>query len=108
MLRGHLDQTRWRESLTALDFAEIEAAQRGELVDVIMRLLFGLMLEKKGRATRGADRRAAVLSKLAGCADQELDVLVDLMLKPLRLQTESRGPGSVSHFVIIELEHTDG
>ena len=34
--------------------------------------------------SRGADRRAAILSTLAGCTDEELPLLVDLMLEPIR------------------------
>ncbi|EJF56189.1 hypothetical protein DICSQDRAFT_71986 [Dichomitus squalens LYAD-421 SS1] len=82
-LRLLLDDTRWRDELTQLDFAQLEADERPELVGVIIRLLYGMMLEKRGR-TRGADRRAAVLSSLAGCSDEELTLLVDLMLQPLR------------------------
>ena len=38
---------------------------------VIVQLLLGVMLEKKGRS-RGAYRRAAVLGMLGGCIDEEL------------------------------------
>ncbi|TFK68467.1 hypothetical protein BDN72DRAFT_821164 [Pluteus cervinus] len=94
LLRSLLDQARWRESLTALDLTELEDAHRSVVVDVMIRLLFGLMLEKRGRSTRGADRRAAVLSVLAGCSDEELGVLVDLMLKPLGLKDAISAAGS--------------
>ncbi|KAF7316852.1 DRIM domain-containing protein [Mycena chlorophos] len=79
-LRALLDDTRWRDELSRLNFAEIQSHDRVEVVDVLIRLLFGLMLERKGRS-RGADRRSAVLSALAGCTDGELGLLVDLMLK---------------------------
>ncbi|KAI8978168.1 armadillo-type protein [Trametes punicea] len=82
-LRMLLDETRWRDELTQLDFTQFKADERPELVDVIIRLLYGTMLERKGR-TRGADRRAAILSSLAGCGDEELVLLVDLMLQPIR------------------------
>ncbi|KAJ7066948.1 armadillo-type protein [Mycena amicta] len=59
-MRAFLDDTRWRDELN-----------RAEVIDVLIRLLFGVMLEKKGRS-RGADRRAAILS---------LGLLVDLMLR---------------------------
>ncbi|KAF5389929.1 hypothetical protein D9757_003643 [Collybiopsis confluens] len=75
-----LDETRWRDELTLLDMAAIEIESRPEVVDVIVRLLFGIMLEKKGR---GPDRRSAVLTALAGCTDAELFLLVDLMLRPI-------------------------
>ncbi|THH26353.1 hypothetical protein EUX98_g7834 [Antrodiella citrinella] len=77
-----LDDTRWRDELTMLNFSDIEETDRPEFVDLTIRLLFGVMLEKRGR-TRGADRRAAVLTVLSGCSDEELEILVDLMLKPL-------------------------
>ncbi|TFY83749.1 hypothetical protein EWM64_g255 [Hericium alpestre] len=81
-LRTLLDETRWRDELTNLDIATIGAEDRAELVDVVTRLLFGMMLERKGRS-RGADRRAAVLSALGGCTDSELSLLVELMLEPV-------------------------
>jgi U3 small nucleolar RNA-associated protein 20 len=68
-LRLLLDETKWRDELTSLYMSSIESKDRHQLVDVIVRLLYGLMLEKKGRS-RGGDRRAAVLTTLAGCADQ--------------------------------------
>lgn len=81
-LRGLLDDARWREEITSLDLAKVEPQDRGELVDVITRLLFGVMLEKRGRS-RGADRRSAILGTLASCTDHELGLLVDLMLQPI-------------------------
>ncbi|EPQ55348.1 hypothetical protein GLOTRDRAFT_61301 [Gloeophyllum trabeum ATCC 11539] len=83
-LRGLLDDTRWRDQLTMLDMSEIEEKDRPELVSVIIRILFGIMLEKRGRS-RGADRRGTILTTLAGCTDEELSILVDLMVDPLQL-----------------------
>ncbi|KAI0316098.1 armadillo-type protein [Amylostereum chailletii] len=77
-----LDETKWRDELTNLDLSSLNPDNRNEVVDVLVRLLFGLMLERKGRV-RGADRRAAVLTALGGCSEAELDLLVRLMLKPL-------------------------
>ncbi|KAI0333223.1 hypothetical protein GY45DRAFT_1319830 [Cubamyces sp. BRFM 1775] len=91
-LRMLLDETKWRDELTQLDFAQFDVDERQELVDVIIRLLFGMMLERKGR-TRGADRRAAILSSLAGCTDEELPLLVDLMLQPVRRERPSQDAG---------------
>ncbi|KAG8220545.1 armadillo-type protein [Butyriboletus roseoflavus] len=81
-LRHFLDDTLWRDELAHLDLASLDATSRPMFVDVTIRLLFGVMLEKKGR-TRGGDRRAAVLSTLAVCSEDELGLLVDLMLKPM-------------------------
>jgi len=55
-----------------------------ELVNILIQLLFGLMLECRGRL-RGADRRAAILTALAGCTDEVLSLLIDLMLQPVLL-----------------------
>lgn len=88
-IRSLLDETRWRDELVILDIRNIEPHDRAEVVDVIIRLLFGFMLERKGR-TRGADRRSAVLSALAGCTDDELGLLVDLMLKPMGMNCTNR------------------
>ncbi|KAJ7637747.1 armadillo-type protein [Mycena polygramma] len=88
-MRAFLDDTRWRDELMRLDLSQVEHQDREEVVEVITRLLFGLMLEKKGRS-RGADRRAAVLGALAGCTDEELGLVVDLMLRSLRSDRTSR------------------
>lgn len=88
-IRLLLDDTRWRDELTLLQIGTVDPGDRHHVVDVIVRLLFGLMLERRGRA-RGADRRAAVLTALAGCTDEELGLLVDLMLKPLGSHKDAR------------------
>lgn len=88
-LHALLDDNRWREELVALNIDAFEFRDRKELVDVIIRLFFGMMLEKRGRS-RGADRRAAVLGTLAGCSNEELGLLVDLMLQPLGFSSSSR------------------
>ncbi|EKM83155.1 hypothetical protein AGABI1DRAFT_118514 [Agaricus bisporus var. burnettii JB137-S8] len=98
-----LDDTRWRDELTSLQIGSIDPMERVEVVDVIVRLLFGLMLERRGRA-RGADRRAAVLTTLSGCSDEELGLLVDLMLKPLGSHKLARHEDGVEgRFVVQEL-----
>ncbi|KAL0955556.1 hypothetical protein HGRIS_001795 [Hohenbuehelia grisea] len=97
-IRSLLDATRWRDELTNLDLTMLEANEREEVVDAITRLLFGIMLERRGRS-RGADRRAAVLSTLGGCTDDELRLLVDLMLRPFRVGATSspgQAPAEVS------------
>ena len=81
-LRHFLDETLWRDELAHLDLSSLDVTDRPIFVDVTIRLLFGIMLERKGR-TRGGDRRVAVLSALAVCSEDELGLLVDLMLKPM-------------------------
>ncbi|KAJ6513279.1 hypothetical protein C8R45DRAFT_857772 [Mycena sanguinolenta] len=88
-MRAFLDDTRLRDELSRLELAEVEPQHRGEVVDAITRLLFGLMLEKRNRS-RGHDRRAAILGVLAGCTDEELGLLVDLMLRSLKSDKTAR------------------
>ena len=78
-----LDDARWREELTSFDVDELQPQARHEVVEVAIRLFFGMMIEKRGRS-RGADRRAAFLGALAAYSEQELGLLVDLMLRPLK------------------------
>ena len=99
-IRLLLDETRWRDELTSLDFSVLDPQDRSSVVDVVTRLLFGVMLEKKGRS-RGADRRAAVLSTLAECTENELGLLVDLMLRPLGSNSAAR---QEEPFVLMPLE----
>ena len=93
MLHALLDDVRWREELTALDMGKFQPQDRPELVGVIIRLLYGMMLEKRGRS-RGADRRASVLGTLGGCTDEELELLVDLMLRPMGSSSSARRDGA--------------
>ena len=81
-IRGLLDDTRWRDELTLLDIDGIPSAARSDAVDMIIRVLFGVMLERRGYGK--SERRSAVLSALSACTDKELGLLVDLMLKPMR------------------------
>lgn len=80
-LRTLLDEMKWREELTSLDISALEPSGRKEVVNVIVRLLYGLMGDKKGR-NRGADRKSAVLGVLSGCDMEELGILIRLMLEP--------------------------
>ena len=98
-LTALLDDTRWREELTALDMDKFQPQDRPELLGVIIRLLFGMMLEKRGRS-RGVDRRAAILGTLGGCTDQELELLVDLMLRPMESDSSARREGEFALRVV--------
>ena len=87
-----LDDTRWRDELALfvlgyLDSPDrsaegLESNARKVVLDVITHLLFGVMLERKGKSkgSCAGDRRKAVLNALAGCDEDELGLLVDLML----------------------------
>ncbi|KAG6335501.1 hypothetical protein ID866_3590 [Astraeus odoratus] len=73
-----LDNAVWRDELAAMDFSALEP----DVADVVIRLLYGVLRERKGRS-RGVDRRTAVLGALGGCRTEDLGLLVDLMLSPL-------------------------
>ena len=93
-IRALLDDTRWRDELALFNLgldspdrsAEggLEINARKEVLDIIIRLLFGVMLGGKSRSkgSGAGERRKAVLNALAGCGEDELGLVVDLMLKP--------------------------
>ncbi|KAH6910215.1 U3 snoRNP protein Utp20 [Coprinopsis sp. MPI-PUGE-AT-0042] len=101
-LNALLDDTTWRDELTTLELSNLSPQERGEVVDVLTRILFGMMLEKRGKS-RGTDRRAAVLTAFGSCTSEELGLLIDLMLQPLGLDrnshndTESKPSGFTLH-----------
>ena len=90
---------------------DIPASSRPELVDVFIRLLFGVMLEKKGRGRGsgggGADRRAAVLSAFGACSEKELGLLVDLMLRPFGWDHTSPASGVRDGFQLEVVDMSD-
>lgn len=73
-----LDDARLREHLTTFDPDTVEDSHRWEVFDVLIRLFFGLMLDR-----HGFNRRAALLDVIGRCRDEELEILVNLMLGPL-------------------------
>ncbi|KAK1225346.1 U3 snoRNP protein [Marasmius sp. AFHP31] len=87
--------------VVSIDVYAAFASDRPEAAHVFVRLLFGIMLGRKGRS-RSADRRSAVLTALAGCTEKELGLLVGLMLKPVNREGHTRESG----FLIEEIaEH---
>ncbi|KAF9038274.1 hypothetical protein BDZ89DRAFT_1061276 [Hymenopellis radicata] len=78
-LRALLDETRWRDELTSLDLSEAAS----EITNVVIRMLYGILLERKGKSRRGNERRTTILGILGACTEEDLGVLVRLMLKPL-------------------------
>ncbi|PPQ73911.1 hypothetical protein CVT26_006659, partial [Gymnopilus dilepis] len=106
--RALLDDTRWRDELAQLQvqMEEVPEEARAEVVEVWVRLLFGVMLERRGgKAKGGADRRAAVLSAFTALRDEELGLLVDLMLRPFGWDRSSLGvlPGPDGTFDVLSV-----
>ncbi|KAI6100638.1 armadillo-type protein [Pisolithus sp. B1] len=76
-----LDSGLWRDELASI--AEELGRMESEVVGVVMRMLFGIARERKGRGSGVGERRAAVLSAFGGCKNEALALLVDLMLAPM-------------------------
>lgn len=76
-----LDSGLWRDELASV--AEEIGRMESEVVNVVVRMLFGIARERKGRGSGVGERRAAVLNALGGCKDEALTLLVDLMLAPM-------------------------
>ncbi|KZV69813.1 hypothetical protein PENSPDRAFT_753100 [Peniophora sp. CONT] len=86
-LSALLDDTRRRDVLSSsLVLSELEDEARKEIGEVFVRVLFGVMRDKRGAGGRG--RRTGVLSALGRCSEDELDLLIKLMLVPLLQEGE--------------------
>ena len=95
-LSNLLDESKFRDQLLDFSLAEdsdaILPSQRGEVVPITIRILYGVMSSRQGRAAAmhvQAGRKAAVLATLRTCSPTELDTLVDLMLAPFEDQRNS-------------------
>ncbi|KAG8737812.1 U3 snoRNP protein [Ceratobasidium sp. 414] len=76
-LHMFLDETKWRDEMTGFSFLSLDGELRARAVEVVIRLLYGTMLEKNKR-----DRKSAVLTLLSSCSSEELGTLIRLMLAP--------------------------
>lgn len=97
-----LDESRWRDELSALDIGflpddkdteiteqdvrvgGIDTNSRKEVIPVLVRLLYGLLGAKQARKHSGPDRRSAILQALSGLRESgdEMGVFIELMLAP--------------------------
>lgn len=90
-----LNPVKFRDTLSHTDLSasseQLTPEYRSQTMGVMVRLLYGLMLSKRGSHTSGAGqkaRRAAILSALYESTQQDLSLLVDLMLGSLNLPSE--------------------
>ncbi|WFD03867.1 U3 snoRNP protein [Malassezia obtusa] len=96
-LRALLDPVQFRDTLAQTDLragAEMFAAHRAEILPIVIRLLYGLMVSRRAARTAGAGqhaRRTAILDALYECTDTELSLLVDLMLQAFPEEGAVRG-----------------
>src|SRR5260370_24403973 len=89
-LRHVLDETKWRDELLFINIDEdVESGHRAEFVHLLISILFGLLVERKGRNSRGGnDRAVAVFGVLSFCTSVELRTLVNLMLQSFHVPSE--------------------
>ncbi|KZT58714.1 hypothetical protein CALCODRAFT_451310 [Calocera cornea HHB12733] len=76
-----LDDTKFRDELSSLNLADLPNDVRGDVVPVLVRLLYGVMISRSSKAKA---RRRAILSSLTSCSSRELETLVMLMLEPFQ------------------------
>lgn len=94
-----LDDVRFRDQLAkfslAVDGGSIDPAHRSDLIPILIRLLYGLMVTKRGRSSSSQGpqaRKQAIISAFGGCTSEELATLVTLMLTPFQRLESEAGP----------------
>lgn len=109
-LQGLLDPPKFRDSLLNLGLsmaaedndgaAEVSPAAKA----LSVRILFGAMLATQRRTSAvhgGLMRKGAILTALKGCAPADLNLLVDLMLRPLQSSSSSPNPRRRIGFLVL-------
>ncbi|KAL1915418.1 uncharacterized protein VTP21DRAFT_6876 [Calcarisporiella thermophila] len=88
-LRNLVDEVKFRDELSTFSFDQdespIEMGHRAELMPIVIRIIFGRMMARKGKASATAGmgaRRTASLAALAGCSEAEIGYFIELMLEP--------------------------
>ena len=88
-LKTFLDDAKFRDALAhfamGTDSQVINPQHRDEVINVSIRLLYGIITSRRGRSSTAqglATRKQAVVTALSGCSQQELSTLIDLMLEP--------------------------
>ncbi|CAD6980836.1 unnamed protein product [Tilletia controversa] len=92
-LKNLLDPSTFRDELMQFDLAPesniVQTHHRSSLMPLLVRLLYGQIISRRGKATAGPgknSRKHAILSALASCQPADLDVLIQLMLRSLEDQ----------------------
>ncbi|WFD00171.1 U3 snoRNP protein [Malassezia yamatoensis] len=93
-IRALLDPAKFRDALAQMDLRvdhDMFASHRGDIMPIVIRLLYGMMISKRAARTSGAGqhaRRSAILNALFDCDPVELHLLIDLMLQAFPEQRE--------------------
>jgi U3 small nucleolar RNA-associated protein 20 len=87
-LRGLLTESKFRDELTKFPLGResemINPDHRTELLPVVIRILFGIMISKKGRNSSNQGptaRKNAILAALGNCSGDDFVTLIELMLR---------------------------
>jgi len=67
-------------------------SEREQVIPIFIRILFGNLIVSPGRSSSSHSKtlkKPAILSAFKGCSIQEIDLLVELMLRPLRTSRDS-------------------
>ncbi|KAG8741928.1 U3 snoRNP protein [Ceratobasidium sp. 428] len=65
-LRTFLDETKWRDEMTGFSFSSLDGELRARAAEVVVRLLYGTMLEKNRRDRKPAHMLAPFEDGLVG------------------------------------------
>ena len=101
-LQKLLDPAKFRDTLSHLNLAasseQFSPTDRPHVMQVLVRLLYGMMVSRRGARTSGAGqtaRRSAILASLYESSEEDIGLLVNLML------------GSFSDLHAAPLSHSD-
>jgi len=108
-LNNLVDESRFRDELSTFminrEQSTVDPAHRKEVMPVVMRVLYGRMVQRRGKgAAKGnmGNRRKAVLGAVACCEEDEVRYFIDLMLEPFKPVLElpdSTTPGETFEFI---------
>ncbi|OUM64553.1 hypothetical protein PIROE2DRAFT_66197 [Piromyces sp. E2] len=92
------EDNKFRDELSTLNIEDIrnqiEKIHQKPLMEVLICLLYGKVISKKGRnsSRSGAKaRRTAIFAWLAGCETEDIQYMIDLMLRPFENIKSSQG-----------------
>ncbi|KAK9722628.1 U3 snoRNP protein [Basidiobolus ranarum] len=97
-LRNLLDDIKFRDELSTFSLdresGSVDAAHRAELIPLLVRILYGRMIARKGKVSSKlgmAARRIAVLQTIAHLSEEELNEFIKLMLEPFECLNSTPG-----------------
>lgn len=104
-LRNLMDDVKFRDELSSLiqsdENTQIDPAHRDALMPVVMRILFGRLVQKSKATNKinKSSRRKAILSAISCCRVNEIRCFIDLALEPFEAIVNT---SSVDQFIFDE------